>query len=237
MLFRSGTLLKTKQTGTTTNEISFPSKDGTVSLEGHSHAFKTTEFDWFVTGKDRKYATKAGANSSGILFRVEKDAKTGNYKPDKDKKDSEITYGKVVLKNCYGWGSDFLDIFVIRGCATFRTTKAVEPNIRLRLGCIKAKSTNYLPGGTVPLSIYRYSPIDIKGLMTHSLESGTNGYTDESYIDIRCTNGLAKDKTYTVYFTATYGRIGSSVAASEIEDDDENTDTVPDVKENEADHT
>lgn len=192
---KGGTLLKTKQTGTATNEISFPSKDGTVSLEGHSHAFKTSEFGWFIPDSSKAYSI--GQNTNGRLWSVTKPS---------DKYILTTDVGKLIIKNCYGWGSDFLDIFTIRGYASFTPSQTITANTRLRLGCLKTKKAGYLPKVLVPLSCYTHNKLDPRGFISVA-EGLTGNYVEESYIDIRYPVELAKDKTYVLYFAASYGRI------------------------------
>lgn len=219
---QSGTYLQTAQKGTadgTFNTITLPDKNGTVSLEGHSHAFKTTDFEFYGTGRDGD--PNNAEKNQGAIYGVYKDAK----KIYRAKKGAE--YGNVTLKNCYGWGSDFLDIFVIRGYIRFIPDTEIKANTRIRLGSIRTLKPNYLPGGLVPLSIYRYSKVDTKGLLTSftSFTDKNNKQWYESYLDFRCETALKKGTTYGIYFTATYGRIGDSIAeGEEIDSDDGITD-------------
>ena len=218
---KGGTILETKQTKDTNNTISFPSKTGTVSLEGHSHAFKTTEFKCFcakTNGSDITYTSGDKTKhyeATGDLYILEKN-NDGKWEP-------KTLCGTITLRNLYGWGSDFLDIFVIRGYAEFTLTKeSVEPNKKIRLGCLKSKKANYLPGGLVPLTIYRSNQNYTKGYLSAATNSSLTGYKDVSFIDIRCSSGLKKNSKYSLYFTATYGKIGESV---ENEDEDADDDT------------
>lgn len=228
--------LQDSKDANTQNTIYLPKRSGTISLSDHSHAFKTTEFRCFCARKSGNniYYTKGGDeyyNAEGALYAVHKPSGSSVYVP----------YGKslgtVRLKHFYGWGSDMLDIFVIRGYAEIIIPKGgagVKDNQRIRLGCLKAKKTNYLPGGLVPLTIYRHSQILTKGMLTAATPltaTEERPYEAGSFIDIRCSSPLSSSKTsakkYSLYFTATYGKLGSSVSSLEAEQDDdtETTDT------------
>lgn len=211
----SGTYLSTLQSDSkegTFNEIKLPAKSGTVSLEGHTHAFTTTHFTFYGIGKDGLPAN--AEKNKGAIYGVYKDKNKKIYLVNKNKE-----YGNVTLKYCYGWGSDFLDIFVIRGYISFVPHKDIPANARIRLGSIRTPKMNYLPGGLVPLSIYRYAKSYTKGMITayQTVKIEDTDYY-ESYIDIRCENKFVKGTTYGVYFTATYGKIGESIPEDEIDD-------------------
>jgi hypothetical protein len=221
---QAGTYLQTAQKGTTDgtfNTITLPAKDGTVSLEGHSHAFKTTDFKCICansSGAFSKKTTEKYHTSTGQLYGVKKNAQ-GQYVVN-----TKAHYGTVTVKNCYGWGSDFLDVFVIRGYAEFKVTKKKIPaNARLRICCMHTPKKNYLPGVLMPLSIYRYSTTSTDGMLTSAKEIKiSDSETDyESYIDIRCAKAMpvSQNTTYTLYFTATYGKVGASIEPEVANDD------------------
>ena len=227
---QAGTYLQTAQKGTTDgtfNIITLPDKTGTVSLEGHSHAFKTNNCYFMVANRDGNFTKALNKNyhetNEGYLFGVKK-ASDGSYVVDKDK-----IYGKITLKNSYCWGSDFLDIFTIRGYATFTLPKMdpIKPNTRLRLGCLKSKKSNYLPEMLVPLSIYRNSKYPTIGMLTKAVTSNEDDFVEASFIDIRCAAELGsrdKEKTYTIYFGAAYGNIGDSYTEEEMDAKDQDKD-------------
>lgn len=214
----SGTYLSTLQSDSkegTFNEIKLPAKSGTVSLEGHTHAFTTTHFTFYGIGKNGLPAN--AVENKGAIYGVYKDKNKNIYLTNANKKYSDEN--KVVLKHCYGWGSDFLDIFVIRGYISFTPNTTIPANTRIRLGSIRTPKMNYLPGGLVPLSIYRYAKSYTKGMITayQTVSINSKDYY-ESYIDIRCENAFAKGTAYGVYFTATYGKIGESIPEDETDD-------------------
>ena len=187
--------------------LTLPSKEGTLCLTNHSHAFSTANFDYYVINKDKeiKTITSSGGSATGAIFEVGESGITGS------------SLGKVVIDNCYGWGSDFLDIFTIRGRFVITPNQDIDPNTIIRICGIRAKKSNILPGGITPLAIYTAKNMNIRAFIRGAVEDGsdTNGYQERSRIDIRCNSKLSKDSVYTFYFSGTYGKIGKNLTEKE----------------------
>lgn len=210
----SGTFITTlnNKSGEQYNNIQFPNKSGVVALEGHTHGFQTTELVFNGITKAKNATKETYKSGTGKILPTVK--QNGIYNTQ-----ASDGYGNVTLKNCYGWGSDVLDVFVVRGYIELKVTTEVPANTRIRVGCIRSKKSNMLPGYLTPLSVYTYKDNGLRGMMTYSRQTPENdGYVNLSYLDFRFTNKLVKGTTYNIYFTATYGKIGKSLTEEEIED-------------------
>ena len=214
--------------------ITLPDKAGTLALEEHTHNF-TTNIPG-ITWRHFWY-TDAIASGGGAAGMPNGDTEAERKKFQLDMagtvpttqaqvsallKQADNNRAFVKLKNCYLWGSDDLDIFIIRGYAT------VKPLVRnwfdgsnkkrITLGYIHVPGANKncLPAGLVPMSVYRKAISPTANGALYAAQKDGDGFTCE--IAVRYSGVMEVGKTYGFYFTATYGRIGDTDFTDESSD-------------------
>jgi hypothetical protein len=219
----------------TYTRITLPEKAGTLALEGHTHNF-TTEIPG-ITWKNFWYTGNTGSagipngdteaerkkfhlDMKGTVPATEKQVTALIKQADKNR-------AFVKLKNCYLWGSDDLDIFVIRGHATVKpvgTDLAKTENRKITLGYVYVteENKNVLPAGLVPMSVYRKVKSPCANGVLYAREKDGDGYSCE--IAVRYPGVMKAGYTYDFYFTATYGKIGATNIEDELDNDPDELD-------------
>ena len=182
--------------------ITLPSQSGTLSIHTHTH-----DSAYAKANHNHKFSS-SDSKDSNIFFN------NRNWDKDKNtiKNQKEIS---AQLRYSYVWGSNDLDIFIVRGYCllTIPAGTIISAGKRIWVGSISTGEDKILPLGLVPLAIYRHTDantIPWQGCLTKQAKhTSANYYYSEFYVKPgKDIGSKTKDISYGFYFTATYGRIG-----------------------------
>lgn len=231
-------LIPPKKSTKAFTEIILPDKAGTLALDGHTHNFHTnidglTWKHFWYSGSVASGTGGGGGRPNGSTEEERKkfqiDTKGTIPTPDQIKiieTKAQANSAFVKLKNCFIWGSDDLDIFVIRGYASVKPIKNLEAKNRRRITLghvyVSAKNKNILPAGLVPMSVFRKAISPCANGALYAAKKDGDGYSCE--IAVRYPGAMKAGNTYGFYFTATYGKLGVTDIEDESDDNDEKED-------------